>query len=285
MPTDITENEILEYFSKVAIIERNQETGDWKIKVYRDPATGMLKGDALITFLRPEAVQLAILRLDETEIRPGHSIKVTEAKYELKEGQEAAPKPSSKKKKSKRKLFDQSADLGWEERENRHIIIKHMFDASSPEARLDIHFYDDLKSELAEELTDKLGGFEAIKIFERSPDGVVAVKFGSQLEAEKCIKLMDGRFFGGQKLICEFYDGFTDYSVPEPDEDRDARDKEWAKFLGDEEAEDAPPSPKRTKTELGANDATPPASPRDATDWFLCIKDSFIRLKSHRRAN
>eukprot|EP01122_Echinamoeba_exundans_P010535 TRINITY_DN3967_c0_g1_i2.p1 TRINITY_DN3967_c0_g1~~TRINITY_DN3967_c0_g1_i2.p1 ORF type:complete len:409 (-),score=114.34 TRINITY_DN3967_c0_g1_i2:56-1282(-) len=262
LPKDIRESECYEFFSKVAIIERDAETGDYKVKIYRDPATGEPKGDGLVTFLRPEAVPLAILRLDETEIRPGFPLKLTEAKYELKEGQQPANKAAkSKKVASKRKAFDQSAELGWEERENRHVIIKHMFDAKSDEARLDVNFYDDLKAELAEELENKIGGFESIKIFERSPEGVVAAKFSSQLEAEKCIKLMDGRFFGGQKLQCFFYDGFTDYAVAEPDEDREVRDKEWAKFLGDASEEPVrPPSPKRAK--ISAGEATPPASPK-----------------------
>jgi HIV Tat-specific factor 1 len=265
LPKDIRESECYEFFSKVAIIERDADTGDFKIKIYRDPATGEPKGDGLVTFLRPEAVALAILRLDETEIRTGFPLKLTEAKYELKEGHHPVNKAAkSKKMASKRKVFDQSAELGWDERENRHVIIKHMFDAKSDEARLDVNFYDDLKSELIKELESQIGGYESIKIFERSPEGVVAAKFSSQLEAEKCIKLMDGRFFGGQKLHCFFYDGFTDYAVAEPDEDKEARDQEWAKFLGAQEEPVGPPSPKRAK--LAESEATPPASPKADED-------------------
>lgn len=260
-PPDIQESECIEFFSKVAIIERDGETGEQKIKIYRDPATGLPKGDGLVTYLRPEAVPLALLRLDEAEIRPGFPLKLTEAKYELKEGQTVPAGARSKKMAKRKKLYDQSADLGWEEKENRHVIVKHMFDARSDEARTDVEFYDVLKEELAEELTDKLGGFESIKIFERNLEGVVAIKFSSQFEAENCIKLMDGRFFAGQKLECKFYDGYTDYSVPEPDEDKDVRDKEWAKFLGSADQPGAPPHPKRQK--LGDDDATPPASPTE----------------------
>jgi len=46
---------------------------------------------------------------------------------------------------------------------------------------------------------------------------------------------MNGRFFDGRQLTAEFYDGYTDYYVPEKEEDRIARDKEWEKFLLEQE--------------------------------------------------
>jgi HIV Tat-specific factor 1 len=66
--------------------------GETKIRIYKDEE-GVPKGDALVSYLRPESVNLAITLLDETEFRPGYKIKVTEAKFEFKAGK----KPSKKK--------------------------------------------------------------------------------------------------------------------------------------------------------------------------------------------
>jgi len=39
------------------------------------------------------------------------------------------------------------------------------------------------------------------------------VKFKDPSLAEACIKLMNGRYFDGRQIICEYYDGATDYRV------------------------------------------------------------------------
>jgi hypothetical protein len=50
---------------------------------------------------------------------------------------------------------------------------------------------------------------------------------------------MNGRYFDGRKLEAEFYDGFTNYFVPETDEEKEERDRRWEKWLeGNEEYEE-----------------------------------------------
>jgi hypothetical protein len=39
------------------------------------------------------------------------------------------------------------------------------------------------------------------------------VKFKYPGSAENCIKVMNGRYFDGRQIICEYYDGVTDYRV------------------------------------------------------------------------
>lgn len=49
-------------------------------------------------------------------------------------------------------------------------------------------------------------------IFERHEEGPVAIKFKEAAHAEECNGLMNGRFFGGRQLKCDFWDG-TNYMV------------------------------------------------------------------------
>ena len=50
---------MVEFFSKAGVIKTDVDSGDERIKVYRDEF-GRVKGDALISYIKPESVQLAI---------------------------------------------------------------------------------------------------------------------------------------------------------------------------------------------------------------------------------
>lgn len=43
-------------------------------------------------------------------------------------------------------------------------------------------------------------------------------QFGTAYAASECVKVFDGRFFGGRKLSCHFWDGVTNYTVREEDD-------------------------------------------------------------------
>ena len=62
LPDDVNVSEVEEFFSKAGVIKSDVETGEPKIKVYLDES-GRIKGDALISYIKPESVQLAIWML------------------------------------------------------------------------------------------------------------------------------------------------------------------------------------------------------------------------------
>ncbi|PRP85446.1 HIV Tat-specific factor [Planoprotostelium fungivorum] len=231
LPEDISDYDFGEYFSKCGIIDKDAETAEKKCKVYRDEE-GRCKGDGVVHYFKPESVQLAIQLLDGSQITPGHTIAVQEAKYEKKrvKGQK---KPKQISKKIKR--YDASKELSWEEDDNCHVIMKHMF--TQEEAWATPDFFDVLKEEVVAEC-EKFGTVKNIKVFERNPEGVVAVKFLLHPAAQRCIEKMNGRFFGGSRLEAFFYDGFADYEVKETEEQKEKRIEEWNKWLEDQEEEE-----------------------------------------------
>ena len=74
----------------------------------------------------------------------------------------------------------------------------------------------DFEKELEEDIStecEKFGEIEKITVFSSSPQGVIIVKFATSFAAQECIKVMNGRFFGGLQIKCFFWDGSTNYAA------------------------------------------------------------------------
>lgn len=52
-----------------------------------------------------------------------------------------------------------------------------------------------------------------LRVFNGHPDGVVSIKFTAEEPADKCVQLMNGRFFGGRQIVAAKWDGWTNYNV------------------------------------------------------------------------
>ncbi|RKP18113.1 hypothetical protein ROZALSC1DRAFT_23548, partial [Rozella allomycis CSF55] len=110
LPEDVTVKDLERYFGKCGLFLEDFATGTLfskyilgqpRIKIYHDEH-GNPKGDALITYFKPESVDLAISLLDETEIAPGCIIRVQEPIYETKDDDNIDEK--KKKKKTDKKI-------------------------------------------------------------------------------------------------------------------------------------------------------------------------------------
>jgi RNA recognition motif-containing protein len=76
LPLDTTKDELEKFATKCGVIRLDRVTGNKKIKLYTDE-TGKFKGDASVSYVKLESVEMALELLNEAEIRPGSRISVS----------------------------------------------------------------------------------------------------------------------------------------------------------------------------------------------------------------
>jgi len=73
-------------------------------------------------------------------------------------------------------------------------------------------FVDELESDIASGC-EVYGGLEKITVFSQHPDGIVSVKFVHALDAQACVKGMNGRVYNGRRLKVYYWDHDTDFTA------------------------------------------------------------------------
>ncbi|XP_034945620.1 HIV Tat-specific factor 1 homolog [Chelonus insularis] len=237
LPLDVTMDELVELVGKCGLVARDDKNKD-KIKLYKD-SDGNPKGDALCTYIKVESVELALKVLDGSQLR-GKTLSVQRAKFQLKGQYDPALKPKRRKKDKERqkkiqeKLFDWRPERlpGEPLKCERVVIIKNLFTPEDfdKEVTLILEYQQDIRSECA-----KCGDVKKVTIYDRHPEGVAQVTFSNPDEAQACIQLLNGRWFGQRKITAEIWDGKTKYKIHETDAEIEARLDKWDKFLEEQD--------------------------------------------------
>lgn len=234
LPADVTFEEIKQHFSKVGLIAISPYDQQPRIKIYKEPDSDNCKGDCAICYNAEESVQLAVDILNDGYIRPNYKVIVTRASFDSvssshnnnnninthdKEGVKAKPQASTLSHaqiKVARSAAKQA--LAWNEDDDsgiskssalRIIVLQGMF---NPKDFADPQFEVELEDDIAGEC-QKFGEIEKLTIFSKNPRGVIVVKFSTAFSAQECIRVMNGRYFGGRQIQCHYWDGVTNYSI------------------------------------------------------------------------
>ncbi|EGR27521.1 RNA binding domain protein [Ichthyophthirius multifiliis] len=237
LPKNITIEKLDQFFSRAGVIRKDHVSLEKKIKIYKDK-DGSPKGDAAISYTMIESIDLAITMLDQREIEPGYIIKVEKAQFNQ-HGEQYKKRLGEKQNNCDKvkKLQNQAEikqQLGWEDEDQidtglKIVTIKNLF---NPNQEKSDTFYEDLQSEVIQEIQNSVGPVQRFKIFENNPEGVVQIKFKNSQIAQKCIEIMNGRFFDEKQLICEYWDGVTDYKTDKNEiEDEDQRLDDFGKWI------------------------------------------------------
>lgn len=167
--------------------------------------------------------------LDETEIRPGFKVMISPAEYTMKEMDENELKAKRAQSLALGKgrgggSYNQSKELEWDAEGEKHVVLRGMFTLDEVYSQTD--FVKELKEDIREE-AETLGKVESVAVFEFNPEGIAVIKFADSYAAEKCVKLMDGRFFSGRQIKAELYDGYSNFKVEETEEMKQKRIQKW----------------------------------------------------------
>lgn len=236
LPLDIKEQEFVDFMQKCGLVMRDPVNGNFKVKLYRDPGTGDLKGDALCTYIKIESVDLALNLLDGY-LYKDHKIKVEKAKFQLKGEYDPKLKPKMRKKKEKLKLKKQQEKLfdwrpekkeGERSKHEKVVIIKNLFDPSifDKDVSLILEFQQDLREEAG-----KIGEVRKVILYDRHPEGVAQITMASPEEADQVVTMLNGRWFMKRQLRADIWDGKTKYKIAETDSQITQRLDGWDKFL------------------------------------------------------
>ncbi|EFC49664.1 RNA binding domain-containing protein [Naegleria gruberi] len=228
---------LIDEFSKCGIIKTDPFTEQPKVKLYRND-DGSLKGDARVTFLKEESIDLAITLFDGASLfGDGSTITVTRAEFTKPENYDANisleyhNRRKQIKEKENKKLhwgFADDPDVTTETAEpsDRTVILKHMFvpDDFSSNPLFGAELKDEIKPEM-----EKYGKIEKIKLYPENPDGVVEIRFKTLHAARTCISENHGRLFDGIKLIAYIWDGKERFNVKETKEQEQERLEKYTK--------------------------------------------------------
>mmetsp|Transcript_6502 Transcript_6502/g.10005 ORF Transcript_6502/g.10005 Transcript_6502/m.10005 type:complete len:457 (-) Transcript_6502:69-1439(-) len=212
IPLDSNESEVALAFSRCGIIRRNEQSGEPNVRLYRD-TLGNLKGDGIVIFLQRPSVDLAIELLNGTPLRPGGSplLKVEPADLSSKSGSGVS------KSKRKKKMEKQLKQLGWEGDDDWlpvhliSVVIENLF---TPEEIIDIGsarkktIINDIRTEAG-----RCGSILNVRAYWKNPKGVIMVRFKEPEAVQKCVDMMNGRWYARRQLKSYRWDGFTSFGV------------------------------------------------------------------------
>lgn len=200
LPPDVTEEELADVFRRAGVIKIDPDTSRPKIRIYRRP-DGLVNGDATISFVNAESVNLAIKYLDGSFFRNDCTLHVEQAQFQKAEkmaGQAVNPREREMQRKKywAAKLEEQRL-LGWSDGMSdgrmRIMLIRPLWSYQEAE---EYPFNDAFYSTIAVNLKESLSEWTSVVSvtpIERHPRGIACVKFRTAEDCEAAILRLNQR--------------------------------------------------------------------------------------------
>lgn len=215
LPDTACSDDLVDIFQKYGVLAEDVYTGKKKARVYVDEQ-GKGKGDGLVVFFKPESVKLAVDMLHNQQVYVGDKMVTIQVQPAVFNKEKDTKKDTNtnysdeSKAKAKRKYTQLQQKLNdWDEEEvkrvktetneklSKIVTLKHVF--TIEELQNDVDAEMDIKEDIYGGC-GAIGTVRNVTLYDLEPEGVVVVKFERAADAAECVKKMDGRFFGGQKL-------------------------------------------------------------------------------------
>ncbi|KAL7722101.1 RNA-binding protein [Entamoeba marina] len=190
IPITLTIDDFIDYFKKCGMLKKKSPT---EPIAYFENETQETKQGVLF-FLYEESVFLALDLYDKTQIKPGFSVTIEAV------NSNDVTLPTT---------YDQSRELDWDDNKLIHVVIKNMFNLNEVTPT----FIKELKEDIRDEVSERCGDVETITIFETNPEGVVVIKFKTHEGAERCVNLMNNRWFSKRQLTSQAMGSYTLYNT------------------------------------------------------------------------
>jgi HIV Tat-specific factor 1 len=161
--------------------------------MYKDEVTGKFKGDALITYFKPESIPLCISLLDDCEFRVGKPEKISVQEATFKESDQKEKNTTGKKEqKVDRKRIEKARQrmekkLEWFEQDeearsaklDKTVVMKYMF--TLDELEKDPTLLLDLKMDVREGIIYRIKSHRMRKVWNCIKCCFIRCKFSSLL--------------------------------------------------------------------------------------------------------
>jgi len=189
------------------------------VDLHRDPATGKSKGYCFVQYKQPDDAKMALEQMEGFELA-GRQLRVNTVHEKGSGGMRFQQQPQDSldenggtlsNSTSRHQLMQKLARTEQPTTKNptmlmrpnipqtmasKSVLLKNMF---NPEEETERDWDTELADDVRGECEEKYGKVEAISV-ERESQGEIYVRFDSVDSAEKAIKGLNGRWFGGRQV-------------------------------------------------------------------------------------
>lgn len=230
LPGDVTRDELVEFTAPCGILRQDDLISQPRMLIYRtgDRASAC-RGDAVVCFLKPESVVIALQILDGAHFRPGVVVSASEPEWNdevvrprVGEGEGGEDGRAAHLSKADLNVMatglqQQNAELAWLESADgavsgvigrKVVVLSGMFVPGQLRSQQDVAA---LEAEVVAEIERTCGPVHRCTVFAGHPDGIVQVRMRTVVGTQALLAKMKGQVKDGRPISAKLADGSEDF--------------------------------------------------------------------------